>query len=116
LWEQEKGQLGFWVAKILRNSVYLLVETRDYTMVEVPLLLEEDTTFRNSLLEKVRYKPFVKDFWYKEINRLTRRDRTEQVGPPLNRLGRFRDNEYLRYIVGQKKSRLISRGSWQKKR
>jgi hypothetical protein len=104
LWEQETGQLGFWVDKILRHSVYLLVETGDYTLVEVPLLLEEDTTFRNSLLEKVRYKPFVKDFWYKEIDRLTRRDRTQQVDPALNRLGRFRDNEYLRYIVGQKKS------------
>ena len=56
------GQLGFWFDKILRNSVYLLLENPDYTLVEVPLLLREDTTFRNSLIDNVTVKPFIRDF------------------------------------------------------
>jgi hypothetical protein len=103
VWEQEKGQLGFWLDKILRNSVYLLLENPGYTMVELPLRLREDTTFRNSL-DNVKVKPFVKDFWYYEFDRLSKRDRTQQVGPALNRLSVFRDIDIVRHIVGQGQS------------
>jgi hypothetical protein len=106
VWGDEKGQLGFWFDKILRNSVYLLLENPEYTLVEVPLLLREDTTFRNSLIEKVMVKPSVRDFWFDEFDRLSRRDKTEQVGPALNRLSVFRDIHIIRDIVGQTQSNL----------
>lgn len=101
VWETEKGQLGFWLDKILRNSVYLLLENPGVTMVELPLLLQEDTAFRDLLIENVRVKHFVKDFWHHEFDSLSRRDRTEQVGPALNRLSVFRDIDVVRDIVGQ---------------
>jgi hypothetical protein len=108
LWEQERGQLGFWLDKILKNLVYLLLDNNlqnnpKYTMIELPLLLHKDTTFRNSLLEKVKHKPFVKDFWYEEFDTLSPRDRREQVDSTLNRPSMFRDIDVLRESVGQNK-------------
>lgn len=61
-WGDQSGQLGVWLETILRNSVYLLLENPGYTLVEVPLLLSDDTRFRNSLLENVRINPYIKRF------------------------------------------------------
>jgi hypothetical protein len=105
LWGNEQGQLGIWVEKILRNAVYLLLENPGYTLVDIPLLLSQDTSFRNDLLRNVKINPDVKDFWYDEFDRLSPRDKTEQVGPLLSRLDTFR-MRILRHIVGQSQSTL----------
>jgi hypothetical protein len=104
VWGDERGQLGVWLEKILRNCVYLLVENPAYTLVDIPLILDEDTTFRNALLENVKANPYIKDFWFREFDRLTRREKTEQVGPALSRLDIFRGNTTIRHIVGQRKT------------
>ena len=104
VWGDENGNLSVWLEKILRNSVYLLLENPGYTLVEIPLLLDEDTRFRNYLLQNVKVNPYIKDFWYNEFDRLSKRDRTEQVGPTLTRLDIFRTNTMLRHIVGQRKT------------
>jgi hypothetical protein len=82
----------------------LLLENPGYTLVEIPLLLREDTRFRNFLLQNVKVNPYVKDFWYNEFDRLSRRDKTEQVGPALSRLEFLRANTIVRHIVGQRHS------------
>lgn len=105
-WGGEAAYLGLWLDKILSNSVYLLLENSDpgYTLVDIPLVVDEDTTFRNELLKKVKVTTALEDFSYREFDRLTRRDRTEQVGPALTRLNTLRTNHILRGIVGQKDS------------
>ena len=60
VWGDERGQLGVWLEKILRNCVYLLVENPAYTLVDIPLILDEDTTFRNYLLANVKANPYIK--------------------------------------------------------
>jgi hypothetical protein len=102
--DSSTGRLGIWLEKILANSVYLLLENPGYTLVDIPPLLWEDTAFRNELLKNVKVKSSVPDFWYYEFDRLTRRDKTEQVGPALSRLDIFRRNDMVRGIVGQKTS------------
>lgn len=104
VWGDDRGYLGVWLDKVLRNSVYLLLENPGYTLVDIPILLWEDTIFRNQLLAKVKIKHTVKDFWYNEFDRLTKRDRTEQVGPVLSRLDILRTNDMIKHIVGQTKS------------
>jgi hypothetical protein len=104
IWGNEDGDLGVWLGKILRNSIYLLLENPGYTLVEVPLLLSMDTRFRNFLLQNVKANLFVKDFWYNEFDRLSGRDKTEQVGPALSRLEFLRTNTIVRHIVGQRHS------------
>ena len=104
VWGDDNGQLGIWLEKILRNCVYLLVESPGYTLVDVPLIVDEDTSFRNHLLGNVKYNPYLMDFWLRDFDRLTKRDRTEQVGPALSRLDILRGNPTIRHIVGQRKT------------
>jgi hypothetical protein len=65
VWGDERGQLGIWLEKILRNCVYVLVENPAYTLVDIPLILDEDTSFRNALLANVKENPYLKDFWFR---------------------------------------------------
>src|SRR5512135_30685 len=104
VWGDDRGQLGVWLNKIIKNAVYLLLENPRYTLYDLPPLLWEDATFRNELLKNVKVKTGVKDFWYNEFDRLTKRERTEQVEPALSRLDIFRNNTMLRDIVSQVKS------------
>jgi hypothetical protein len=64
VWGDERGQLGIWLEKILRNCVYLLVDNPTYTLVDIPLILDEDTAFRNFLLGNVESNPYIEDFWF----------------------------------------------------
>lgn len=119
IWGDEQGRLGLWLEKILSNSIYLLLENPGYTLVEIPLLLSEDTRVRNSLLENVKVNPYVKEFWYYEFDRLSKQDRTKQVDPTLSRLNIFRRNTIIRHIVGQQKTtidfyEILNRGNKQK--
>jgi hypothetical protein len=119
IWGDEQGRLGLWLEKILSNSIYLLLENPGYTLVEIPLLLSEDTRVRNSLLKNVKANPYVKEFWYYEFDRLSKQDRTKQVDPALSRLNIFRRNTIIRHIVGQQKTtidfyEILNRGNAQK--
>jgi hypothetical protein len=106
VWGNENGELGLWLEKILRNSIYLLLENPEYTLVEIPLLLQEDVSFRNFLLQNVKVKLGVKEFWFNEFDRLSKHDKTVQVGPTLSRLGSFRDITILSHIFGQKEPKI----------
>jgi hypothetical protein len=99
--DPQSGHLGVWLDKILRNSVYLLLENPGYMLADIPLLLREDTRFRNYLLENVKVKRDVKDFWYDEFDRLSKHDKTDQVGPALARLNTLRVSHIIRHIVAQ---------------
>ena len=116
MWGDERGQLGIWLEKILRNCVYLLVDNPTYTLVDIPLILDEDTAFRNFLLGNVESNPYIEDFWFREFDRLTRRDKTEQVGPALTRLDVLRGNMIIRHIVGQGKPAVDSTNTKRQRR
>jgi hypothetical protein len=58
-WGDERGQLGVWLDKNIRNSVYLLLENSGYTLVDILLLLQEDTMSRNSLFGNINVNPHV---------------------------------------------------------
>jgi hypothetical protein len=103
VWGDDRGELGVWLYKVITNSVYILLENEGYTLADVPLLLWKDTTFRNKLLENVTTTS-VRDFWYEEFDRLTERDKTDQVGPAISRLDILMGSPILKDIVGQKDS------------
>ena len=96
IWE---NSWGVWLEKILRNSLYLLLENQGYTLVELPLLLTKKA-FRETLISKVRLNPYVVDFWHGEFDQLSEHDRREQIQPVQTRLDLFRTNSFVRQIVG----------------
>jgi hypothetical protein len=103
VWGDDRGELGVWLYKVITNSVYILLENEEYTLADVPFILWKDTTFRNKLLENVTTTS-VRDFWYEEFDRLTERDKTDQVGPAISRLDILMGSPILKDIVGQQES------------
>lgn len=84
---------------IFANSVRLLFENPQYTLVDIPRLLT-DKNFRTPLIKNCK-DPRVQDFWKYEFDAWTEKYRNDAIGAVQNKVGVFATNPYLRDIVGQ---------------
>lgn len=87
---------------ILRNTVLALLDYPNSTMLGIPRMLTE-AAFRNQVVEQIK-DVVVRDFWVNEFGAMDQKQRTEAVGPILNKVGQFLSTSTIRNIVGQPKS------------
>jgi len=93
LWEKD---WGVWMQRVIENTAYVFIENQEYTLAEVPLFLT-DIAFRKHLLAHVKYNTRTIDFWEHEF-------KPDQAQPALTRIGSLLSHEYVRHIVGQRKT------------
>ena len=86
----------------LRSAILALLEYPGATLLSVPLMLTNDA-FRAKVVGKVT-DPVVRAFWLSEFGRLNPTQRTETVGPILNKVGQFLSSPLMRNILGQPQS------------
>ncbi|MGI5204073.1 type IV secretory system conjugative DNA transfer family protein [Spirillospora sp. CA-108201] len=102
LWRNSWGPR---TADVLRNALLTLTHARAedgsrFTMVEIPALLA-DSDFRRSVLGSSRNIPQpVREFWsfYDQLNE---HERSQLVGPAMNKLRAFTTRTALRLVLGQ---------------
>jgi len=89
---------------MLRFTVLALVEAGDATVIDIVRLLT-DIEFRHEIIKKIQ-DPVVKNFWTHEFAAWNEKFDNEAIIPIINQVGQFIANDYIRNIVGQKKSSL----------
>jgi hypothetical protein len=89
---------------VLRFTVLALIEAGDATIVDIVKLLT-DTSFRQGVIKRIQ-DPVVKNFWTHEFSSWNERFDNEAIIPIINQIGQFLSNDYIRNVVGQKKSRI----------
>src|SRR5205823_6024639 len=99
----ENEQLGVWLEKYLHNSIYALLENQGYTIAEIPMLLE-NRAFRQHIASNIKINREVAEFWLERFERLSKKDREEQVESTLNRLNAVLGHPLVKNIVGQTQS------------
>lgn len=87
---------------MLRFTVLALIEAGDCTVVDIVKLLT-DTDFRQNIISKIS-DPVVKNFWVHEFISWNEKFDNEAIVPIVNLVGEFISNDYIRNVVGQKKS------------
>lgn len=98
---------------ILTNSLRLLLDTKDQSLLGLPRLLVDDA-YRDWLLRRCN-DPMIRNFWRTEYAAYDTRFRTEAIAPLQNKIGILLSNPYLRSILGQARStldvgRIMNRG------
>jgi len=89
---------------ILRFSLLTLLCVPDATLLDIQPLLT-DIEYRNKALSYVTDEHILA-YWENEFGTYTKTFRNEAISPILNKVGLFRTNTPLRYIVGQKTNSL----------
>jgi len=89
---------------VLRFTVLALIEAGDATILDIVKLLT-DITFRQNIIKKLE-DPVVKNFWTHEFSSWNEKFDNEAIIPIINQIGQFLSNDYIRNVVGQKKSRI----------
>ncbi|MDD3794301.1 MAG: type IV secretion system DNA-binding domain-containing protein [Candidatus Gracilibacteria bacterium] len=87
---------------ILRNTILALLEYPNSTLISIPLMLTSEV-FRNKVVSKIK-DPVVKKFWTGEFAKMAPNQRSEAVGPILNKVGQFLSSSILRNVLGQPKN------------
>jgi len=90
---------GAQLEDILRHICQTFVHAQKYTLVDVPMFLE-DQSFRNSVIADLN--PMIQDYWERSYN--PRKDQANYRASTLNKVRKFTDNEILYPILGQSKS------------
>ena len=88
----------------MRNAMLTLMadEGSPGTLVDIPRVFT-DPAFARQLLIKVT-DPLVRDFWEKEIMKMTEQYKSEMLGYLISKVGRFVENSMMRNIIGQSRS------------
>ena len=88
----------------MRNAMLTLMadEVNPGTLVDIPRIFT-DPTFVKQLLIKVT-DPLVRDFWEKEMLKMSEQYRSEMLGYLISKVGRFVENSMMRNIIGQSRS------------
>ncbi|KKS44394.1 MAG: hypothetical protein UV48_C0006G0005 [Candidatus Azambacteria bacterium GW2011_GWA2_42_9] len=88
----------------MRNAILTLMadETSPGTIVDIPRVFT-DPVFIRQLLIKVT-DPLVRDFWEKEMLKMTEQYKSEMTGYLVSKVGRFVENSMMRNIIGQSRS------------
>ncbi len=89
---------------ILGNSLRLLLDTRDQTLLGLPRLLVDDD-YRHWLVVRCQ-DPVVRAFWLTEYAAYDTRFRNEAIAPIQNKVGAFLANPFIRSILCQNSSTL----------
>ena len=92
---------GAQLEDILRHISQTFVHAQNYTLVDVPLFLE-DESFRDKVLANL--SPQIQDYWERSYN--PRKDQVAYRASTLNKIRKFTDNELLYPILGQSQSTL----------
>ncbi len=87
---------------MLRFTVLALLETKNATVIDIVKLLT-DTEFRHDVINQIT-DPVVKNFWTHEFASWNEKFDNEAIVPIINQVGQFISNDYIRNVVGQKKS------------
>lgn len=87
---------------ILRNTILALLESKNTTLVSIPLMLTSDV-YRNKIVSKVQ-DPIVKKFWIWEFWKMAPNQKTEAVWPILNKVWQFLSSSILRNVLWQPKN------------
>jgi len=83
----------------LSNSLRLLLDTRDQSLLGLPLLYSDDS-YRERLARNC-LDPVVKFFWQHKFTAYNQRQRTEMLSPIENKIGVLMSNPFIRSILGQ---------------
>ena len=88
----------------MRNAMLTLMADEDNpgTLVDIPRIFT-DPVFVRQFLIKVT-DPLVRDFWEKEIAKMTEQYKSEMLGYLISKVGRFVENSMMRNIIGQSRS------------
>jgi len=88
----------------MRNAMLTLMadEVNPGTLVDIPRIFT-DAVFARQLLIKVT-DPLVRDFWEKEMLKMTEQYKSEMTGYLISKVGRFVENSMMRNIIGQSRS------------
>ncbi len=88
----------------MRNAMLTLMadEASPGTLVDIPRIFT-DPTFVRQLLIKVT-DPLVRDFWEKEMLKMSEQTKSEMIGYLVSKVGRFVENSMMRNIIGQSRS------------
>lgn len=89
---------------ILSNGLRLLLDTKDQTLLGLPLLLTNDT-YRQFLAERCK-DPVVKSYWQNEYPAFDQRQRNDMISPIQNKIGILLANPFIRSILCQPSSTL----------
>ncbi len=89
---------------VLRFTVLALIEAGNATIVDIVKLLT-DINFRQQVIKKIQ-DPMVKSFWTHEFSSWNEKFDNEAIIPIVNQVSQFLSNDYIRNVVGQKKSRI----------
>ncbi len=105
IWSQSWGPR---LEYILTNSLRLLLDAKDQSLLGLPRLLFDDP-YREWLLRHCG-DPMIRSFWRTEYAAYDNRFRTEAIAPLQNKIGILLSNPFLRSILCQNTSTLdISR-------
>ncbi len=88
----------------MRNAMLTLMadEINPGTLADIPRIFT-DPVFVRQLLIKVT-DPLVRDFWEKEMLKMSEQTKSEMVGYLVSKVGRFVENSMMRNIIGQSRS------------
>lgn len=88
----------------MRNAMLTLMadEENPGTLVDIPRIFT-DPVFVRQLLIKVT-DPLVRDFWEKEMLKMSEQTKSEMIGYLVSKVGRFVENSMMRNIIGQSRS------------
>ena len=89
---------------ILSNALRLLLDTKDQTLLGIPLLFANEP-YRNFLARRSR-DPLVKYYWLNEFAAFDQRQRNEMISPIQNKVGILLANPFIRSILCQNTSTL----------
>lgn len=87
---------------ILKNALLTLLERPDATLVDLSLILT-DPVFRKREVSRLPTGP-VRHFWQHEFQPMPQRERAMAVSAILNKTNVFVTNDFLKVILGQRKS------------
>ncbi len=99
IWAQSWGPR---LEYILTNSLRLLLDTKDQSLLGLPLLLVDDT-YRNWLVKRCD-DPVIRAYWRNEYAAYDERHRTEAISPIQNKIGILLSNPFIRSILSQASS------------
>lgn len=101
-----KETMGPMFEQYMRNTLLLLMEdavNEPATLAEVPRVFT-DSLFRQRKLDRIK-NPTVVDFWTKEVSKTTGETSLANMSPYITtKFGNFISNDYVRPIIGQRKS------------
>ncbi|RNJ51396.1 type IV secretory system conjugative DNA transfer family protein [Methylocystis hirsuta] len=104
IWAQSWGPR---LEYILTNSLRLLLDTKDQSLLGLPRLLVDDT-YREWLVKRCN-DPVIRAYWRNEYAAYDDRHRTEAISPVQNKIGILLSNPFIRSIVSQPASTIDAR-------